>query len=246
MVAFFGAAWLVVLGWRQGRNLFWRATVIGLCAVATWMPWIVRNSMAYHHLTGMGTQTGLAFWHGIVDQEWPYDARGESNYTQGLSPSERIRLDPYSAADACDADRRLRELAKIAIVHDPMLLPKSVLRNIGLFWSPVSRTFIRFGLRSRPLELLTGVYYILFFSFGALGLWRFRRTRSAWLVVFILVGTTLVHSVAFAIARYRMPFEPLLMIYVAGDIFSRFERRGRGDRQIVPPCIAASGSEQQK
>jgi hypothetical protein len=79
LIAFFGAAWLVVLGLRQRKSLLWQAMVIGVCAVATWVPWVVRNSLAYHRLTGMGTVSGLAFWHGIVDQEWPYDCTGRNS-----------------------------------------------------------------------------------------------------------------------------------------------------------------------
>jgi hypothetical protein len=217
LTAFIGAAWLAFQG-IQDKHLFRQAMLIVLCAVAVWTPWIARNSLAYHQWTGMSTNSGLAFWHGIVDREWPYDARGQSDYTQGIPSSDKNHLNPYAAADARDADNRLMTLVKIAVLKEPGIILKSMTRNIGLFWCPFSKVFMEYGPGKRPQEILTGPFYILFFALAIVGIWKYRKSSITQLVILILIVMTFAHSITFAAARFRMPFDTLLMIYAAGEI----------------------------
>jgi hypothetical protein len=175
----------------------------------------------------MSTFGGLALWHGVVNPHWPYDAFRTTDYTQGLSPADRDRLEPRTATDALDADHRLLQLVKIAVAKNPAMVPRAMVRNMGLFWSPVSKTFMELGVKHRPQELLSSVYYVACFALAIVGLWTFRRNPYTLLVLFILAGMTLQHSITFAVPRLRMPYDPLVLICAAGVLSLLVEWRGR-------------------
>ncbi len=230
-VAIIAAVWLAAFGLRGDKVLIWRAALLVIVAAASCVPWVIRNCAAYGRPVGISTFSGLAFWHGVVDPDWPYDARCTTNYTRGLSPADRDRLDPFAAADALDADHRLIQIVKIAVAKNPAMVPRSMVRNMGMFWSPVSKTFIEFGVKRRPQELISSVYYVTCFALAVVGFWAFRRNPHTWLVLLILAGMTLLHSITFAGPRVRMPYDPFVLIYAAG-VLSLLVERCRPAQQI--------------
>ena len=179
-------------------------------------PWVIRNSVAYGRPAGISTGGGLALWHGLVDPHWPYNVSRTCDYTQGLPPADRERLDPRTATNGLDADNRLVQIVKIAVAKNPAMVPRCMVRNMGLFWSPVSKTFMEFGVKERPQELISSVYYVTCFGLAIGGFWAFRRNPHTLLVLFVLAGMTLLQSITFAAPRFRVPYDPLVLIYAAG------------------------------
>jgi 4-amino-4-deoxy-L-arabinose transferase-like glycosyltransferase len=220
-VAMIAAVWLAALGLRRGKDLLWRAALIVVCAIASCAPWVIRNCLAYERLAGMSTAGGLALWGGLVG----HDPDSTTNYTEGFLPTNRDRLDPLAAADSLDADRRLTQIVKIAIARDPAAVPQRMVRNMGLFWSPVSKTFLEAGIKERPQELISGVYYVTCFILAVAGFWTFRRNPFTLLVLFILAGMTLQHSITSASPRLRVPYDPLVLIFAAGFVGATLRSR---------------------
>jgi hypothetical protein len=227
VVAIIAALWMLALGLRGEKGLLWRAALIVMLTVASCVPWVIRNCVAYGRPAGTSTLGGLALWHGVVNPHWPYDAFRTTDYTQGLSPADRDRLEPRTATDALDADHRLIQIVKIAVTKNPAMVPRAMVRNMGLFWSPLSKTCMELGIKQRPQELISSVYYVTCFALAVVGLWAFRRNPYTWLILFILVGMTLLHSITFAAPRFRVPYDPFVLIYAAGALFLLVERRER-------------------
>jgi len=204
VVAVVGALWLLRGPATDRRKARLVAGLLVITAALVVSPWIVRNSMVRGHAMGLEAMSGQHICNSLDSDEW-----------LAVQPAAvRERLDPAGAPDGYRANRRLLALAAEHVAAEPLQAARSLIRNAALFWSPVPRVaWAGAGLRS--IDVAAGLYYVLVFALFLGGLWRHRREPVAWLAVALLLVMTALHAVAGGWPRYRLAFEPLLLVFAA-------------------------------
>lgn len=220
-------AWLL---WRQ--RVSWsalRQTLLGLIVTGGVMavlilPWTVHNYRNFSRLVPLNTNAGYAlFWgnHPIYGTEFIPILSSEVYYN--LIPPELLALDEAALDQAL-----LREAVRF-VLDDPgryALLSLSRVKAYFEFWpssesgliSNISRVF-SFGL-FLPLML-----YGLYLSVTS----RWRQETRRWLPLWGFVGLySMIHLLTWALIRYRLPVDAVLMIFVGvacAELTQRLEGR---------------------
>jgi Dolichyl-phosphate-mannose-protein mannosyltransferase len=214
---------LVGTGWVAWRDLCKgagsrRVFVLLILLVLLVAPWIIRNSLLVGYPTGMSTAAAIAMWAGLVNE----DVLLGSNFdwTAHIPPMDRVRLDPYGATSAAEADRRINELVRRYAVAHPLAVSKQLLWNMILFWSPVSRTVVKEGFDARPAELLSLLYFCAILTLAAAGIFLNRRPPEARLALAVVLAMTVAHAPFYATLRYRIQIEMFLTPYAAAALCS--------------------------
>lgn len=228
-VAVFGmvlAGWLLLTGLRRGFRYARAPLLIMFLIVGAMMPWIVRNSLCYGRRVGMSNFTGTAMWPGIVDTDWRHEnLLGNLDISGYISKEEAATLNPYTAENPADADRRVRSAIWIYTTHNlPKVITASV-QNVVFYWLPVSREMRAHGLSARPQEIVSIIFYLCFFPLAVAGFYLYRHMEASRLLVIGLLAVTLLHCLFPTAARYRIPFEVVLFPFAAAT-FSAIIKSG--------------------
>jgi 4-amino-4-deoxy-L-arabinose transferase-like glycosyltransferase len=217
-------AWLLAAGLRRGAALTGLAVLVACLLVA---PWTIRN----HHVSGdfvpISSQDQALY--GVFnddaanDRERPWGWRLRTTRDRDVISARRKLSD-------AELRRTLRDRAFDYIRAHPASVPKA------FFWNGITRLWdvrrphhileeVTATGRSRTLTKIGMVMYYLLLPLAVLGLW-FCRRRPA--LVLPLIAIALSASVVFtadAATRYRVPFEPVIVILAA---FAARELVGRG------------------
>ncbi|MEE2678109.1 MAG: sulfatase [Myxococcota bacterium] len=192
------------------------AALLGLATLFTVAPWTVRNHVELDRLVPVSTVGWMGLREGNTladdawfERDWPAVREFRRRYVS--IPDEGERMD-VSRAEA---------LALIGEAQPAWLLRKLVL-NLGELSSPVDDALSKLrqgAYGSVPAAAIRGVLVVtwaftLFAVFAAaLGAAAAPGTARRTLPLFILAPLVLVHVVANAFPKYRLPFEPLLLAY---------------------------------
>jgi 4-amino-4-deoxy-L-arabinose transferase-like glycosyltransferase len=224
-VALFGMAMvgiLLLMNLRRGLRYVWPPLVAIFVGVAVMAPWMVRNYFCYGRPIGMSNLTGTSVWQGLVEVDYDEPPSG-CDLARYLSKDDAERLDPYRAANAAEADRRIRQALAIYARDHPSKVSTAAVYNASLFWLPVSRTVLVHGIHARPQELVSLLYYLVLFPLAAAGFWVYRRLDASKLFVAALVVITFAHCPFIVSARYLVPFEPVLFPFAAAMLVAAFQ-----------------------
>ncbi len=172
-------------------------------AVLVLLPWTLRNWAAFGTPTPGSLHSGAVLYVG-AHAGWDAEYPDRDVYEAVLGP------DPGPLHEA-DAELRRRALKRIR--SDPVawlaLAPKKLFR----FWlgvpgakRQIERTWLREGIRAATVLLLL---------LAATGVWRHRREAWAWWLLLLPVALAAVHTVLFAMARFRIPADPCLILLAA-------------------------------
>jgi hypothetical protein len=205
-----------------GKRLHWSAVkgliLATLTLVILILPWTIRNQRAFGTFVLLNTNSGFAFFWGnnpvygthfipLLPQQTYYD----------LIPKELLSL------NEAELDKALLQRGLQFVTDNPtrfILLSISRAREFFKFWyssdsglvSNISRIG-SFGI-SLPF-MLYGLWLALVSD------WKFRSLYEKWgitlLVLFILVYTG-IHLLSWALIRYRLPVDAVLLIFAAFGI----------------------------
>ncbi len=212
---FLVAIWMLVLAVSQrDRKHLLTAVAMVLAAFFTVSPWIVRNSIAYGRPTLVTTQTGEVLYLGLADAHW-----------LAAQPADvQARLDPFKAADAVEADSRLRALTLAYVEAEPAAALRHAGRNLLYYVTPFRYELWENGQWAMdnlvPLMFLAACY-----GLGATWLYKFRGRPEAWLVLIVVAGMAIFHIFPLGTPRFRVPFDSLVIVCAAATIHSMLVRR---------------------
>ncbi len=203
---------LAVLGiWfalRQKKMALVTFTVV----MVTILPWIVRNSLLYHRLTGIETALGY-------DMYVSYHPQGSGTFQYPQS------LDLLPLLD--DMQREETGLAKTRefILADPNRVPYLMVRRLGFFFGLERRALTYFYSNNFfgyiPLSGLLAIAAVMLLPFivlstsAALGLSLTRNRPAAWLLALLFIGYISPHIVIIAEDRFHLTLVPFLAIFAA-------------------------------
>jgi MFS family permease len=213
------AAWSVFRRLIAPRSKIAAAAIVFLVAIA---PWIIRNSMTFHHPTfirdniGAELRTGNCEW---CEGQWSpsaYPALGHRELQNFVRLGERQFID-IEVRKALDF-----------INHNPGRFALLCVRRAFYFWSgpPLSSS------RHPALSGFRNSLYLLSSLLAFAGLWLAYRQRNPYAGLFagLLLLFPLVYYATFATDEYRIPIEPVLLILgtyaIAETIAPHRKRKG--------------------
>ncbi|MFQ5578009.1 MAG: ArnT family glycosyltransferase, partial [Anaerolineae bacterium] len=219
--------WLLWEAYRAGRRrvvpMLGGLVLAGVVLLAAIAPWTVRNYRVFNRFVLLNTNAGYAFFwgnHPIHGYNFISILPADGPSYQDLIPPDLRQLDEAAL------DQALLKQGLATVQADPvryLILSISRIKDYFKFW-PASDS----GVISNVSRV---------FSFGIL--WPFmiygiiysaRRPRSAQpvMVYLFVVIYTAIHLLTWALIRYRLPVDALLLIFAAialVDIRARLARR---------------------
>jgi 4-amino-4-deoxy-L-arabinose transferase-like glycosyltransferase len=216
------AAWMVALGWRRRLPLWKPALAMLACTLVLVLPWMARNTLLRHRTVTMSSIAPVTLSNGL----------GTSQIWASHQPDAiRTALDPWSSANPADAERRLLRRSLGYIEANPREAFATIAYNAALFWSPLGRYSLKSWSELSAAERFGLFYHGVLLSVSLLALWSLRRSPYAQGVALLLVVMTAMHSPFDAGPRYRVAFEPLLVVFFA-RIAATWARQASGMRRV--------------
>lgn len=181
--------------------------VAGLILVLSIIPWTVRNYRAFGSLVLLNTNAGYAFFwanHPIHGYNFIAILPASGPSYQALIPEE---LRPLNEAEL---DRALLTRGLAFIQEDPvryLILSASRIKDYFKFWPSADSGMVSNVARVSSFGLFLPVMLV--------GLWRGRRgaPRAASLLYLFMLAYTLVHLLSWALIRYRLPVDAVLIVF---------------------------------
>jgi len=175
-------------------------------------PWIVRNSLLHHKLTGIETSTGYNLYLG-------YHPKGNGSFVFGPS------LDLLTILDDAERDRIGTQKAIEFIKVQPDRFIPLALNRLGFFFGLEKRVLMYFysnniiGYIPRPLLLAIAAILLLPFVLisisAALGLSFLRWKPEHILLAFLFLGYILPHVFILSEDRFHLALVPYIAILAA-------------------------------
>jgi hypothetical protein len=239
LVVPFMLAWII---WQRrgkiighiGGQYGWRyfLAVFGILA-ALIAPFTVRNYLVFDQFVLLNTNSGFVFFwanHPIHGTNFKSILPAEDPSYQELIPAE------LRALDEAELDKALMAQGIQFVLDEPLryiLLSISRVRDYFLFWPRAES-----GLLSNISRVGSFGLFLPFMLYGVILALRpgkleghFGREvdRGVYLLVYVvLLVYTGIHLLTWAYVRYRLPIDPLLILFAAlglDDLYARFVRR---------------------
>ncbi len=202
----FGLGWALVLH-RSRRGWVAPAVIAALAYALVVGPWIVRCHSVFHRWYFISAGGGRQLWLGNNEE-----ATGDTRTIQ--TPNARIQAALDAAPDNLERDHLLGRDAQRFMREHPgraAQLYVKKLSNIFALW-PDTSSHTHIGVASTVAQ---GLASLVIFAGGLLGLRRLRREPALWPMLLGSLTFTLATALAFSSMRYRMFFEPCLILLAA-------------------------------
>jgi hypothetical protein len=198
-------AWFLL---KQRRG----AVVLALAFALTILPWVIRNSVLHHKLTGIETSMGYNVYLG-------YHPKGNGSFVFGPS------LDLLTILDDAERDRIGTEKAMEFIRAQPERFIPLAINRLGFFFGLEKRVLMYFysnnllGYIPHPWLLTIAAVlllpFILISTSAALGLSLLRWQPEHILLLLLFLGYILPHVLILSEDRFHLALVPYLAILAA-------------------------------
>ncbi len=198
-------AWLIL---KQKRG----AILIAITIALSIFPWVIRNSLLHHKLTGIETSMGYNLYLG-------YHPDGNGSFIFGPS------LDLLSILDDAERDKVGTEKAIEFIREEPERVLSLAINRLGFFFELEKRVLMYFYSNNMigfvPLPLLLTILAIMLLPFvlistsAALGLSLLRWRPEHILLGLLFVGYILPHVLILSEDRFHLALVPYIAILAA-------------------------------
>ncbi len=198
-------AWFIL---KQKRG----AIILALAFALTILPWVIRNSLLHHKLTGIETSMGYNLYLG-------YHPKGNGSFVFGPS------LDLLTILDDAERDRIGTEKAIEFIKAQPDRFIPLAINRLGFFFGLEKRVLMYFysndllGYIPRPWLLTIAAILLLPFVFisvfAALGLSFLRWKPEHILLLLLFFGYILPHVLILSEDRFHLALVPYIAILAA-------------------------------
>lgn len=209
------------------------ATVILLASV---LPWTLRNYRAFDNFVLLNTNAGFAFFwgnHPIHGRSFVSILPDEGPSYQDLIPSELLELDEAAL------DQALLKQALGFVRDDPgryLILSLSRVKDYFMFWpsaesgsiSNLSRV-LSFGILW-PFMVLGLVYYAI----------RHFWPAEALLLYLFIIAYTAIHLLTWALIRYRLPVDAVLLLFASVAVVAIQEKLTRRQPKAVADHLSTA------
>lgn len=180
------------------------ATLILILAIT---PWTIRNYRVFGQFVLLNTNAGFAFF-------WGNHPIHGYNFISIMSPAQYGSLIPaeLKTLNEAELDRALLKRGLTFVKEDPiryLILSVSRLKDFFKFWPSAES-----GLISNLSRVFSFGLLLPFMVYGLIVGWR-RTISSQEGLLYLFVGAyTAIHLLSWALIRYRLPVDAILLIFV--------------------------------
>lgn len=188
------------------------ALLMALTMLVVLAPWVIRNSLLHHKLTGIESSMGYNLYVG-------YHPQSNGSFTFGVS------LDLIPILDDAERDRLGMQQALAFIRAQPGRFLPLALNRLGFFFGLEKRVLMYFysnnlvGYLPRPILLMAAAVLLLPFVVvapsAALGLGLIRTNPRTTLLILLLLAYILPHVFLLAEDRFHLALIPYLAMLAA-------------------------------
>lgn len=219
--------WLLWRSYRS-RSQPVKQTIVGIAIATTILilsivPWTLRNYRAFDSFVLLNTNSGFAFFwgnHPIHGNNFISILPANGPSYQDLIPPELLGL------NEAELDRALLKRALGFIQADParyLVLSISRIKDYFMFW-PTSES----GLISNLSRVLSFGILWPFMAFGLI-YYFWHSWSSGKLILYIFVAVyTAIHLLSWALIRYRLPVDAILLVFASAAIVDILAKLTRG------------------
>ena len=204
---------LLWVGFRNGRfqQALIALTVSGLTLVACIIPFTIRNYLVYDDFLLLNANAGFAMY----SAQHPFHGTEFQEYTAAPLPDD---LDLSMSEAALDRELMRRGIQFIlAELGRYLLLSASRAVDYFVFW-PMPQTSM---LNNVGRVLSFGLFLPLMLA----GLWLSRRNwHDLWLLYAFMAFYTCLHIFTWAMVRYRLPVDAVLLLFAAVTLAAIWQR----------------------
>jgi hypothetical protein len=227
----------------RGRGVYAQLAVLVLTAICVVSPWVARNYAVHHRFVFVKSTFGYAFWQGNNPL-----SRG----TDKIPQTQAIQRLHEHGGSLADANRALWAARHGTLYIDDVALTAADRRQLATLLEPersamLGRRAWQFigqqpleylrlcGLRLRyfllwdatnpkaanPLYRASSVAWLALVVAGALGAGPY--WRRLWPLAAALLAVLVFHTLTIYSARFRMPVEPLAVVWATTGLFRGFD-----------------------
>jgi 4-amino-4-deoxy-L-arabinose transferase-like glycosyltransferase len=228
--------WAVVQFWRQPRAMAW-ALAIPLVALATLVPWTIRNYRVFGALVPLSTGSGDVLLGGnnrlvVTDPNY----YGYWVYPDELPEYRGLLKAPN---DELARDRLETRLALDWIQSNPDQWWYLVHSKFRRLWTPFLQPHSPALFRVGTLVAWGPVLVLFALAFVPTWIGFLRRGQAAWLIHLVIVSVVLNALVFWGAARFRYPIEGLCLILAGAAVVGTLEWVGN---RRPDPVVASSAA----
>jgi 4-amino-4-deoxy-L-arabinose transferase-like glycosyltransferase len=183
--------WLWV-EWGAKRRAAVIAGMLALWMMVPIMPWTVRNYMVTNSFIPISSH----LWSGLYAGNNPTIMHDPEAIGGSIEPEQ---LEDYRAA--------YLSFLQHYLVHEPMELLRLELHKLKRFWSVFPKT----TSRDRVISVFSYGLLLPFFLIGMM--FALQRHQKPWLLFFWILNFCLVTLIAHGSTRFRLPVEPVLILF---------------------------------
>ncbi len=194
------------------KKYFFRSFLFLLILIPTMSPWIIRNEYTFHQLIITDSKGAIA----LAEAFGPNATGGTGgDSTAGI---DYVQYPDLKGHDVEEADRYFAD-ATLGIQQHPLRLLTSIPHKFWNMWRPnYANASLRNNLIFVPLYLFAVVFGII----GMVLCWV--RLRHFLLLYLYIAYHVVIHSVMYGIIRYRLPVEPILLLFAAEGFLQAYDR----------------------
>ena len=229
-------------GPRKRRWFLAFAMVAG--AVATLLPWVLRNAIRYRELIVVNDAAGINFWRGshpemdrISRIKDPVEYRDAAVAFETNVAAAAARKIEAAAGGPRERSRAWFAAGLENVRRNPRAAFAFAVRRAGRFWCP----WLNPQEYPAGVVALSGILNIALFSLGSIGLALYRKRDpfvTGW-VIALFVGVWLAHVPNQVVMRFRIPFtDPLLIAFAAGAVVTLIQLWTPPRVTSLPPTMS--------
>lgn len=227
---------------------WWQVAVLSVCLIAvaeviTITPWSIRNHRVTGSFTTMTTNGGSTFWGSNNERVLTEPQLHGGWISTSELPGKTELVAPLPTE--LERDRKEWELGLIFLREHPGSIPQLLAHKLLRFWNPWLAT------PNKLLNLAVLFSYGLVLPIAGIGFWvtwhSLKQGQSSeWLLVFHVAATLMGALIFWGAARFRLPIEPLLIVYATLGIQQIWAwlRIPLMHTQCSPEATAVHGSRQ--
>ncbi|HEY5311472.1 MAG TPA: hypothetical protein VIK18_03095, partial [Pirellulales bacterium] len=237
--------WLAALRWMAGRNSLstgrrlLQTALLVAAAASVVAPWIVRNYWVHGELVFVKSTFGYAFWQGNNPQSWGTDKIPQ--------PAAQQLLAATTGASLAETNRSLWAARHKTLYIDDVLLTPADYRQLAAVSEPRRAAILgcrawqfvhsrpaayarlccnrlRYFLlvdetnpkASHPLYRWSSIVWLALTVIGGLSAGRF--WKRLWPLAGVFATLLVFHSLTITSSRFRMPLEPLSLVWAAAGL----------------------------
>lgn len=218
---------LVINAMRGDRRVrrFAMASGAGIALVVA--PWIVRNSLAFDHVTFIRSNVPYEVYRGLLTR--PSERERATQLNPGRNPAELARYVSLGERDYMALQGRM---ALDLIRHDPMVVPRRVAMRSVTYWAGSSEVMTNPWPVPMPIKHLLFLFPALAGAWGLYVLWLSPLDRAAATIFTAMVVIfPLPYYLTLTMPRYRAPIMPMLALMAVGGLVARRRATARAIRE---------------